>query len=533
MMLDEHVNFGELLQLQKKLRRFTFESKMELLRKLSHVVEHTSLNKHRFELSLFRDYNPSTRQFYRKVIHPFEIAFLALMAIISGEWRGPLSPLDSYRDFRKIVNHYKNYVPPFIHRNDHKTLKSLQDTDEYRLVVQALFFTRLALQQFSYQEDLLTTLYRYCHLFEYESQTINMKTVFRDTFGITFRDFAKIASIIYVRSSTQPEPLTLQSITDCFQNSDHITDDDIVKAIDSLSMTREQAIEYYESLRSDDERMLIYDFNPLVLRPIVREMGLLFLPVPMLLFKAITKGSYHYLCSKHGMNFRAQFGKHVFEPYLHRILKWREQDYTIIPEFDYYYEGNQHHSPDFILISGNDAILIEAKATAPTVRLRATDQEEFWRQLRIACGKAIAQCVRKERHLREGVMQHEQIPARINRVFYLIVTLEEFYIPINSLVIDQIRNICQANGVDLPQEKDFHVLGIRSLERILEEEQRTLFEYLQCRENTSRSRRDFTYDDIIRQPTLSIEDLRSRRFFKYDIMQELIDDLFPHRQSQD
>ncbi|MXO77669.1 hypothetical protein GRP75_07365 [Paenibacillus sp. OT2-17] len=135
-----NVNLDVLRQLDTKLRRFSLKAKLELCRKLSHMID-ARLEEKNFIYSTFS--NPVHESYFNELrshVHLFELDYISSVSTVKGEWDGSLKKEISSKEFRDIINTLKRYCPPLIHKRDNE--------DNYLL---DLFIIRTAFQQFSYQ----------------------------------------------------------------------------------------------------------------------------------------------------------------------------------------------------------------------------------------------------------------------------------------------------------------------------------------------------------------------------------------------
>lgn len=126
--------------------------------------------------------------------------------------------------------------------------------------------------------------------------------------------------------------------------------------INTFLINREEFIVLYEQFATIDPKMKVYDFNPLLMKPIVTSNGsdLLF-PMPFSIFIAVTEGMYQQICTAKGLEFKSAFGKHPYEDYIEHILKLH--NYLYIKEFVYRFQKNNLRSPDFMLVKNNHVII--------------------------------------------------------------------------------------------------------------------------------------------------------------------------------
>jgi hypothetical protein len=259
------------------------------------------------------------------------------------------------------------------------------------------------------------------------------------------------------------------------------------------------------------------------MKPIIKEKEIIYLPMPQLLYKAVTEGFFHWLCDQSSIeNFRIKFGKNTFEQYVNNILTWNSS-YKIIPEFKYNVGKNELKSPDFMLIKNNEVILVEVKSTTPSIKLRYTDVEEYSKQLEKAYGKALIQCLKKEKHIKSQSLYHEKLPDKINHVYFLIITLENFHIPPSEFMKKNIREIVNRE-IKFSEDRDFHALGVEVLEELIEQDNRDIFQFLKQRENNGFTFKKFPSTEIKKE--VSVDDTRVGKFYnsKYNEIQTIMFD---------
>jgi hypothetical protein len=232
------------------------------------------------------------------------------------------------------------------------------------------------------------------------------------------------------------------------------------------------------------------------------------LPVPQYLFGAITKGFYHQLCEKNGLEFREKFGKNVFEKYIGKLLKQYCKKLTIIPEFEYGREKKR--SPDYILVKKKDIIFIEIKAATPAVSLRGDDTEVFKRQLIKGYGNGVLQCIKKENDLNHFVMKHTKFPKHLKNIYYLIVDLEDFHIPPGELITNIVKELCEEKKVKYIEERKPLMLSIQLLISIFEEYDGDIFDFMDTWNNDKQIKFPKTYIDYSK---VNVKELPSYKYF--------------------
>jgi hypothetical protein len=130
--------------------------------------------------------------------------------------------------------------------------------------------------------------------------------------------------------------------------------------LNALSCTRDDFIRLAETHR--DTRFLVkpYEFNPLLIKPIIKKGSEYWCCFPELVAVAATRGLYFELRKKAG--FSERFGK-AFEWYCEDIIRTRTSNVVVISEQEERAAGWQGKTNDLTLIRGGDAILCEFKSS--------------------------------------------------------------------------------------------------------------------------------------------------------------------------
>ncbi|MCW8785835.1 MULTISPECIES: hypothetical protein [Bacillus amyloliquefaciens group] len=479
-------NINILNEIDKRLRRFNFNSKLELLRVLHHATSVINPNDD-FLISLLP--NNILRKQIRGNIYNHELAYLSLASIIGKEWGG-YTPDISYNDLVKVIKLYREYNIPFKHKDD------LNLSDQELL---SQFSVRVGLQQFIYQRHPFKSFYRYHYLFNYESPEINVKKIFLELFGYEYEDYLLFSWALYNCSSKYWEidkDNFIRTLGEIFR----ISETKVKTLINTFLINREEFIVLYEQFATIDPKMKVYDFNPLLMKPIVTSNGsdLLF-PMPFSIFIAVTEGMYQQICTAKGLEFKSAFGKHPYEDYIEHILKLH--NYLYIKEFVYRFQKNNLRSPDFMLVKNNHVIFIELKARVPMISLRTTNYTKYKEELKTSLGAALAQCFKKEGHLKSGFINHEKLPKNISRISHIAITLEEFNIADETGLEEAIKE----NGGVL-SDSSYHVMSTGTLESILEEDTRDIFQYCIDREEAGTTNRHLSDGDVKREKLTSTRD---------------------------
>jgi hypothetical protein len=174
-----------------------------------------------------------------------------------------------------------------------------------------------------------------------------------------------------------------------------------------------------------------YMFNPLTARPFVRlDDGRLLAPVPQLIARKLSPAELYYLGIKRwGEPFARDMGE-LFEDYVGRQLNTLP-DVTVHHEIQYKQGKDTIMSTDWIVVTDDTVLLVEAKATrvpAPARAGHTSAKDSFERTL----GKAFRQINRTYQAIRSGVPEFSAIPAK-RPVLGLVTTLDPWYIANSGL----------------------------------------------------------------------------------------------------
>ena len=202
----------------------------------------------------------------------------------------------------------------------------------------------------------------------------------------------------------------------------------------------------------------IYDYNPLVARPVVRLSGGQYvLPIPRLLIERVTSGVFYDLAATHGNEFLTYLG-HSYQRYVGMLFEGIE-DIQVLPEMEYGSKKQRRLSPDWVIVHRDDAIVVECK----TKRLRLGSRlphmkDELRADLEKGVATAVTQLSTAVADIRNGAVYPQISSARL---FPLVVTLDESYFfntnTVRSLVSEQLA-MAGTSAID------YQVAGTREIE---------------------------------------------------------------------
>jgi hypothetical protein len=249
-----------------------------------------------------------------------------------------------------------------------------------------------------------------------------------------------------------------------------LDDQAISQVVHQLAGDQVKITTLYDKRKNTDRRFRMYDFNPLRTYPLVfpckskgfGNLGQEFMcaPLPGLIDDKMSIGIYYQLFNKFKNKFSDYFG-YVLEEYLKLILNNSITSEKIIDIRDLNL-GNQSKSPDYAIIDGSIAIVLECKATKFTLGAQTISSEEAINDSLKQVIKGLIQidtfikaCQSRASNLDEF---HE-----CSRFMPVLVTHEEMYL-IND--VDFRAHINELLKNERIVNLDWQILSIGELERL-------------------------------------------------------------------
>lgn len=215
----------------------------------------------------------------------------------------------------------------------------------------------------------------------------------------------------------------------------------LLSALDRLAADPTQLRNLHRKYQPADPRFAMYGFNPLILRPLIRpwrqkkhvsmDNDRLVAPVPNLVVLKNSIGIFYEMFNRYGIEFANYFGE-VFETYIGNILQHCGESIELIPErrIRESYPSAKGKTPDWIIVEGESAILVECKATRFSRAALLTGDES-------AINDSLKQVIKGLRQLadfRNACLARRTGMERLNgcKTFRpILITLEPLYL-INS-----------------------------------------------------------------------------------------------------
>ena len=324
-------------------------------------------------------------------LHPFMIAGAAMFAL---RYCPP-------RTFRK---HYRTLpeseLVPLIRTVNEYLLADPLSFDstiqqEYYHANPAFTFLRLVASQFPFQVSPYGQYARSLVLYEdlppalaarSDIPPFDFAAAFEALNGVALTDFIKVGWIAWVAARSH-----LGFARDYFEKAqaqgiDLPQDRELIQVLDQLTTTADKFVAEYDKHRGTDPRFAMYNFNPLFMYPLVRpyrfdhtpppEEDAMVAPLPDLILSRLSVGIFYQVFNQHRTEFSQYFG-HLFNEYVGTVLRHSVPPGTLLSEGDIRktYPEKNGKAPDWAVVDGSTAVLIECKATRFTRAALTTGDE--------------------------------------------------------------------------------------------------------------------------------------------------------------
>lgn len=161
----------------------------------------------------------------------------------------------------------------------------------------------------------------------------------------------------------------------------------MIPVLEQLTTTADKFVAEYNESAGTDPRFAMYNFNPLFMYPIARpyqfdqipppEQDALVAPLPDLILSRLSIGIFYQVFNEHRTKFSQYFG-HLFSEYVGTVLRHSVPSGTLLSEVDIRgtYPERRGKAPDWAVVDGSTAVLIECKATRFTRAALTTGDED-------------------------------------------------------------------------------------------------------------------------------------------------------------
>lgn len=247
----------------------------------------------------------------------------------------------------------------------------------------------------------------------------------------------------------------------------------LISALDRLAADPIQLRNLHRKYQPADPRFAMYGFNPLFLRPLVRpwrqkkhvsmDNDRLVAPVANLVVLKNSIGVFYEMFNRYGVKFANYFGE-VFETYIGRILQHCGKSIELIPErrIREAYPSAKGKTPDWIIVEGDSAILVECKATRFSRAALLTGDES-------AINDSLKQVIKGLRQLadfRNACLARRTGMERLNKCKNfrpVLITLEPLYLINSHFFREYLDDQLAAIKVN---RMPWHILSVDELEKL-------------------------------------------------------------------
>jgi len=390
------------------------------------------------------------------VITHHKLALLAMIALQNHKYSHGKTPTD--KDFIALANNVTSIQNP---------IGNLQPTDQIEQLYSLMIL--MTYQQFPFQEGMHNVLPRHLLIYLFSKtgkSSLDVDSAISRHFGISIQEFLTLGFACTSAS------LVHSAFSRSFIENTTIRAMKGTVVPEKIDMFLKRTAADYDTFRDmcmqeikEYPRSGTYRFNPLFDRPIIlRKDRKICIPVPLLVFNAITKGLYYDLLDifhiegEKGNEFAEWFG-HAFEYYGGLLLKSTFGKPKVFPEPVYGKERKR--GPDWTVIQGNTAIVLEFRSGRLNKKTKVYgDYTDIVEQLKRNVIDPLVRLPGKIYDIKSGCTD---IPLKQDMEIYpYIVTYEPLY-P-NEMIREVIDKELAQKGIT---GYDYELMSIEDLEQLL------------------------------------------------------------------
>jgi len=346
--------------------------------------------------------------YVKDAVYPWELDVIVLFGLlVKKKYSFQTFEGKNYRKFIEIVNCIRNYHHPLLNPDN----VSSDWAEKFMMVT--------GLTQFSVQEDSRYKFYRYNYFFNFQNKNIDLKSIFKDKFKVSYSDFRIPVQFIYLLYSTKklitqdPEHKILKYIVKKF-----------APALEQLVINRNDFIYKQSEILKNDIDNYYYSFKYFYQYPFIRcGDDKIILPLPYLLLNATTD-SLLYRITEGNNRLRQVIGKEVIESYLCKILIDSNAYDEVFPEQKYKNNGTVARSPDVLTRKDDYFVLFDSKSSVPKITLREFDNSSLDKTIQIY-SDSIVQIFKQIKHFNLYNPFKNRAEIDYNNIFGIITLLED------------------------------------------------------------------------------------------------------------
>ncbi len=421
---------------------------------------------------------------YRETLHikgvPISDGILAYLSMLlvknSNDHRGKEMQMD---DLLKAIDMYFCLTDPLLeHERD--------NIDGY--------FIRLGAFEFDYSTSISTHLIsRSLVIFKYlwtevdKAKELDIDNALEKISGLKLEEILAI-TLVFVTTSTkgffysfEPEAPFSDSLKSL------VSQDNQIKFLNWIAYRYKDFREDYDSnppIKLEYEKSR---FNPLIKKPVLipdknltqSNQNVFLAPIPRLLYMRTTNGLYFNLTdfyTREGVSnpFRSAFGS-VFQEYVGLLLKKSLGEEKIRSEWRYGPKKGMKDTPDWFVIGGKRAIIIEVKQSCLNLKSKSWGNIETIKEnLKMTIGSGVRQIWQFENDIKSGQYDKLNIFSEIDIFERMIITYDKAYF-LNSSLRQQIKSLY----TEIPDNYHWHTISINELEYFLHLASSNIFEVLE------------------------------------------------------
>lgn len=220
-----------------------------------------------------------------------------------------------------------------------------------------------------------------------------------------------------------------------------------------------------ETYRMDET--ILYSFNPITAKPILRVEGTFICPLHLLLFWQITNGLYYHIVQE--PEFKVVFGD-SFENYIGEVIDDVVETETMSLYKEFIYGKEEKKTSDWLLLDDSTIVFIECKSKRMT--LSAKSELDLKKGLENEIDKMSGFIVQiYKTYMDYKSNKYGQIEYNENLFFVpILVTLEPWFINYNlripEMVKDKVKEKLTSLGIDLNllEEHPYHIFSCQEFE---------------------------------------------------------------------
>jgi len=307
--------------------------------------------------------------------HQFLPQTAATLASMVVRWGNPhRNNATNQPDFDLLISLVNQYI-------GRDAVMDSMETNHGQIPMQQIshFLFRAGLSQFPFQKSATTSLCRSVLLYEVAAQRASRRKLFPQydfsnrfltRTGVTLRDFLSVCAIAWTASIGNTNGFTSGYFQKAREEGIKIPKEDIVlKVLEAISADPQKFRDSADKMRYPDRNLSNYDFNPLLIYPIIRPWSKssslrdrMIAPVPHLILYRVNEGIFYDLLTQDETKFTDWFGI-VFEEYIGLLLQASFPNAKIyseeqIKEHNSKYQGDM---VDWVVCLPSKVLLFECK----------------------------------------------------------------------------------------------------------------------------------------------------------------------------